>query len=47
MPKDLTVPFLSVTQETLDQALKDTPEGGVTNVDYTLDDAKKVIAGTN
>ena len=47
VPKDLTVPFLSVTQETLDQALKDTPEGGVTNVDYTLDDAKKVIAGTN
>lgn len=44
VPKDLTVPFLSVTQETLDQALKDTPEGGVTNVDYTLDDAKKVIA---
>ena len=47
VPKDLTVPFLSVTQDTLDQALKDTPEGGVTNVDYTLDDAKKVIAGTN
>ena len=41
------MPFLSVTQEILDQALKDTPEGGVTNVDYTLDDAKKVIAGTN
>ncbi len=44
IPKDLTVPFLSVTADTLDQALKDTPEGGVTNVDYTLDDAKKVIA---
>ena len=44
VPKDLTVPFLSVTPETLDQALKDTPEGGVTNVDYTLDDAQKVIA---
>ncbi len=44
VPKDLTVPFLSVTADTLDQALKDTPEGGVTNVDYTLDDAKKVIA---
>ena len=44
VPKDLTVPFLSVTQETLDQSLKDTPEGGVTNIDYSQDDAKKVIA---
>ena len=44
VPKDLIVPFLSVTQETLDQALKDTPEGGVTNVDYSQDDAKKAIS---
>ncbi len=47
VPKDLTVPFLSVTAENLDQALKDTPDGGVSNVDYSLDDAKKVIAGAN
>ncbi|HWL57749.1 MAG TPA: ABC transporter substrate-binding protein [Paracoccus sp. (in: a-proteobacteria)] len=46
VPKDLIVPFLSVTQETLDQALKDTPEGGVTNVDYSQDDAKKAISGS-
>ena len=46
VPKDLTVPFLSVTQDTLDQALESTPEGGVTNVDYTLDDAKQVIGGS-
>ncbi|MBD9525670.1 ABC transporter substrate-binding protein [Paracoccus sp. PAR01] len=44
VPKDLTVPFLSVTQDTLDQSLKETPEGGVTNVDYSQDDAKKVIS---
>ncbi|MFG6079546.1 ABC transporter substrate-binding protein [Paracoccus litorisediminis] len=44
VPKDLTVPFLSVTQDSLDQSLKDTPEGGVTNVDYSQDDAKKVIS---
>ncbi|MDT1061395.1 ABC transporter substrate-binding protein [Paracoccus sp. CPCC 101403] len=44
VPKELTVPFLSVTQETLDESLKGTPEGGVTNVDYSQDDAKKVIA---
>ncbi|MDS9466103.1 ABC transporter substrate-binding protein [Paracoccus sp. MBLB3053] len=44
VPKDLTVPFLSVTQDTLDQSLKDTPEGGVTNVDYSQEDAKKVIS---
>lgn len=44
VPKDLTVPFLSVTADNLDQALKDTPDGGVSNVDYSLDDAKKVIA---
>lgn len=45
VPKELTVPFLSVTQETLDQSLKDTPEGGVTNIDYTQEDARTVISG--
>ncbi|MDO5604427.1 MAG: ABC transporter substrate-binding protein [Paracoccus sp. (in: a-proteobacteria)] len=45
VPKDLTVPFLTVDQDGLDAALENTPEGGVTNVDYSLDDAKAVIAG--
>ena len=44
VPKDLTVPFLEVTQDTLDQALADTPEGSVANTVYTLDDAKEIIS---
>ncbi|WP_083191380.1 ABC transporter substrate-binding protein [Salipiger sp. CCB-MM3] len=43
VPKDLTVPFLKVTQDTLDDALETTPEGSVANTVYTLDDAKAVI----
>lgn len=45
VPKDLTVPFLKITQDGLDEALKTTPEGSVANVSYSLDDAKGVIAG--
>ncbi|WP_265519611.1 ABC transporter substrate-binding protein [Nitratireductor luteus] len=44
VPKDLTVPFLTVTQDTLDEALASTPEGSVANVEYSLEDAKAVIA---
>ena len=44
VPKDLVVPFLKVTQDTLDEALESTPEGSVANTVYTLDDAKAVIA---
>ena len=44
VPKDLTVPFLKVTQDTLDEALASTPEGSVANTVYSLDDAKAVIA---
>lgn len=44
VPKDLTVPFLKITQADLEQALADTPVGSVANVTYSLDDAKKVIA---
>ncbi|MEP2706380.1 MAG: ABC transporter substrate-binding protein [Roseibium sp.] len=47
VPKDLTVPFLKVTQDTLDDALATTPEGSVANVEYSLDDAKAVITATN
>lgn len=45
VPKDLSVPFLKVTQDTLDEALAGTPKGSVATIDYSLDDAKAVIAG--
>ncbi|MBD8893230.1 ABC transporter substrate-binding protein [Roseibium litorale] len=45
VPKDLTVPFLKVTQDTLDETLASTPVGSVANVEYSLEDAKAVIAG--
>jgi len=44
VPKDLTVPFLKVTQETLDSVLSETPKGSVANKIYTLQDAQSVIA---
>ncbi|WP_121066622.1 ABC transporter substrate-binding protein [Chachezhania antarctica] len=44
VPKDLTVPFLKITQDNLAEALETTPEGSVANVTYTLDDAKTVIS---
>ena len=45
VPQDLVVPFLQINQADLDAAVKSTPAGGVANVEYTLEDAKKVIAG--
>jgi ribose transport system substrate-binding protein len=45
VPKDLTVPFLKITEDTLDEQLAGTPVGSVANVNYSLDDAKAVIAG--
>lgn len=44
VPKDLTVPFLKITQDTLDEALASTPEGSVANVMYSQADAQQVIA---
>jgi ribose transport system substrate-binding protein len=44
VPQDLIVPFLEINQDGLDAALETTPAGGVANVEYTLDDAKAVIA---
>ena len=44
VPKDLTVPFLKITQDILDESLASTPEGSVANVSYGLEDAQKVIA---
>lgn len=44
VPQELVVPFLVVTQDTLEEVLASTPEGGVANVEYSLQDAQAVIA---
>jgi len=44
MPHDLLVPYLRIDQDGLDKALATTEKGGVSNVEYSLDDAKKAIA---
>ena len=44
VPKDLVVPFLRIDQDNLEENLANTEPGGVANVEYSLDDAKKVIA---
>ncbi|MBA3516409.1 MAG: ABC transporter substrate-binding protein [Rhizobiales bacterium] len=46
VPKDLVVPFLRIDQANLEQNLETTEKGGVANVEYTLEDAKKVVEGT-
>jgi ribose transport system substrate-binding protein len=46
VPKDLTVPFLRIDQDTLEANLETTEKGGVANTEYSLEDAQKVIAGT-
>jgi ribose transport system substrate-binding protein len=45
VPKDLTVPFLRIDQDNLEANLANTEKGGVANVEYTLEDAQKVVAG--
>ena len=45
VPHDLTVPFLRIDQDNLEANLANTEPGGVANVEYTLDDAKAVVAG--
>ncbi len=47
VPKDLVVPFLTITQDTLEANLETTPVGGVANVEYSLEDAIAVIEGAN
>ena len=44
VPKDMIVPFLRIDQAGLEESLKNTEQGGVANVEYTLEDAQKVIA---
>ena len=43
VPKDLTVPFLRIDQDNLEENLANTEEGGVANVEYSLENAKTVI----
>jgi len=45
VPQDLTVPFLQITQDTLDASLATTEVGGVANVEYSLADTEAVVAG--
>lgn len=45
VPKDLVVPFLRVDQHDLEEKLGRTEVGGVANIEYSLEDAKKVING--
>jgi ribose transport system substrate-binding protein len=45
VPKDMIVPFLRIDQDNLEENLANTEVGGVANVEYSLEDAKGVIAG--
>ena len=42
---NLTVPFLTITQDTLEDNLATTQPGGVANVEYSLEDAMAVVSG--
>ena len=43
--KDLVVPFLRIDQDNLEKNLETTENGGVANVEYSLEDAQAVISG--
>jgi ribose transport system substrate-binding protein len=43
VPQDLVVPFLRIDQDNLEQNLANTQEGGVANVEYSLEDSIAVI----
>jgi ribose transport system substrate-binding protein len=45
VPKDLIVPFLQINQADLEKSLETTEKGGVANVEYSAEDAAKVVAG--
>jgi len=40
------VPFLQINQADLEKSLATTEKGGVANVEYTAEDAAKVVAAT-
>ena len=46
VPKDISVPFLRIDQDTLEANLATTQAGGVANVEYSQADAIAVIEGT-
>ena len=46
VPKDISVPFLRIDQDTLEANLATTQAGGVANVEYSMKDAIAVIDGT-
>ena len=43
IPHDLVDPYLAFTQDTVDAALPKIPVGGVATIEYSLDDAKKIL----
>ena len=43
VPKDMIVPFLRIDQDNLEKSLETTEKGGVANIEYTQEDAQKVI----
>jgi ribose transport system substrate-binding protein len=43
VPKDLVVPFLRIDQDNLETNLETTEAGGVANVEYSKEDAQKVV----
>jgi len=43
VPKDLVVPFLRIDQANLEKSLETTEKGGVANVEYSAEDAQKVV----
>ncbi|MHA1566764.1 MAG: substrate-binding domain-containing protein [Alphaproteobacteria bacterium] len=43
IPKELTVPFLRIDQDNLEENLANTEVGGVANVEYSLEDALVVV----
>ncbi|MDH5798332.1 MAG: ABC transporter substrate-binding protein, partial [Paracoccaceae bacterium] len=45
VPQDLTVPFLQISQDTLEESLAGTQPGGVANVEYSAEDAMAVVNG--
>lgn len=47
VPKDLNVPFLTVEQDGLEEALRTTAEGSVANIEYSQEDAIATIASAN
>ena len=46
VPKDISVPFLRIDQDTLEANLATTQAGGVANVEYSMEDSIAVIDGT-